>query len=142
MCLDVLETASPVVLRRTQKSSLCKAIWLGFVCAHARSYVFITYENVSGSFETPFCFRNVRTLHELACVRKVVTRSLPKFLLVHSTCRHVRTKKACSHMNLRAHKRNKARSPEHSAFLDSSHDQCGERLTDAKDIAGWGVHAT
>jgi hypothetical protein len=51
-------------------------------------------------------------------------------------------KKACSHMNLRAHTRNEARSPEKRAFLDSSHDQCGERFTDAKDIAGWGVHAT
>ena len=51
-------------------------------------------------------------------------------------------KKACSHMNLRAHTRNEARSPEKRVFLDSSHDQCGERFTDAKDIAGWGVHAT
>ncbi len=51
-------------------------------------------------------------------------------------------KKACSHMNLRPHTRNEPRSPEHSAFLDSSHDQCGERFTDVKDIAGWGVHAT
>jgi len=45
-------------------------------------------------------------------------------------------------MNLRPHTRNETRSPEESAFLDSSHDQCGERLTDAKDIAGLGVHAT
>ncbi len=93
MCIDVLETASPAVLRRTQKSSPCKDIWLVFVCAHARSYVFITYENVSGSFETPFCFRNVHTLHELACVRKGVSSSLTRFLLVHATCRHFRTKR-------------------------------------------------
>jgi hypothetical protein len=53
-----------------------------------------------------------------------------------------RNKKACSHMNLRAHTRNEARSPEKRAFLDSSHDTCGERFTDAKDIAGLGVHAT
>jgi hypothetical protein len=83
MCIGVLETTSPAVLWRVQKSSLCKAICLVFVCAHARSYVFITYENVSGSFETPSCYRNVRTLHELAFVRKVVSRSLPRFLLVH-----------------------------------------------------------
>ena len=51
-------------------------------------------------------------------------------------------KKACSHMNLRAHTRNEARSPEKRALLDSSHDPCGERFTDAKDIVGWGVHAT
>ncbi len=51
-------------------------------------------------------------------------------------------KKACSHMNLRAHTRNEARSPEQSAFLDSSHDPYGERFTDAKDIAGLGVLAT
>ncbi len=51
-------------------------------------------------------------------------------------------KRAFSHMNLRAHTRNEARSPEESAFLDSSYDQCGERLTDTKDIAGLGVHAT
>ena len=51
-------------------------------------------------------------------------------------------KKACSHLNLRAHTRNEARSPEKRALLDSSHDPCGERFTDAKDIAGWGVHAT
>ncbi len=80
MCIGVLETASPPVLRRAQKSSLCKTIWLVFVCAHARSYVFMTYENVSGSFKTPSSFRNVRTLHELVCVRKLVTRSLPYYL--------------------------------------------------------------
>ena len=51
-------------------------------------------------------------------------------------------KKACSDMNLRVHTRNEARSPEKRAFLDSSHDQCGERFTDAKDIAGLGVHTT
>ena len=34
-----------------------------------------------------------------------------------------RNKKACSHMNLRAHTRNEARSPEKHAFLDSSHDR-------------------
>ncbi len=54
---------------------------------HARSYVFITYKNVSGSFETPYCFRNVRTLHELVCVRKVVSRSLHRFLLVKAYTR-------------------------------------------------------
>jgi hypothetical protein len=93
MCIGVLETASPTVLRRVQKSSLCKTIWLIFVCAHTRSYVFTTYENVSGSFETPSCFRNVRTPHELVYVRKVVSRSLPRFLLVYATCRHVITKR-------------------------------------------------
>ena len=46
-------------------------------------------------------------------------------------------KKACSHMNLHAHTRNEARSPEKRALLDSSHDPCGECFTDAKDIAGW-----
>ncbi len=51
-------------------------------------------------------------------------------------------KKASSHMNWRAHTRNEARSPEKRAFLDSSHDQCGERFTDAKDVAGLGVHET
>ncbi len=62
--------------------------------------------------------------------RKVVTRSLPRFLLVHATSRHVRTKslsKSSWHMNLRADTRNEPRSPEKRAFLDSSHDQCGER---------------
>ena len=65
----------------------------------------MTYEKVSGSFETTSCFRNVRTLHELACGRKVVTRSLTRFLLVHATCRHMRTEQkgmqshelACAH---------------------------------------------
>ena len=74
------------------KKGFCRAIWLGFVCAHARSYVCMRHENVSGSFETPSCFRNVHTLHEFAWVRKVVTRSaLPRFLLVYATCRHMRT---------------------------------------------------
>ncbi len=36
-----------------------------FSCAHARPYVYMTYENVSGSFETPSSFRNVYTRHEL-----------------------------------------------------------------------------
>ena len=46
----------------------------------------------------------MHTLHELAYVRKVVTRSLPRFLFVYVTCRHVRTKRhaviyelACAH---------------------------------------------
>ncbi len=43
--------------------------------------------------KSPFVWLFVRTLHELACVRRVVTRSLPRFLLVHSTWRHSRTKK-------------------------------------------------
>jgi hypothetical protein len=46
MCFGVLENASPTVL---------ETIWLVFVCAHARSYIFMTYENVSGSFKTPSC---------------------------------------------------------------------------------------
>jgi hypothetical protein len=45
-------------------------------------------------------------------------------------------------MNLRAHTRNEARSPEKHAFLDSSHDQCGECFTDDKDIAGLDVYGT
>ena len=53
----------------------------------------MTYGNVSWSFETPSCFRNVSTLHELVCLRKVVTRSLTRFLLVNATCRHVRRKR-------------------------------------------------
>ncbi len=70
-----------------------QTIWLAFVCAHARSYVFMRHASVSGSFETPSCFRNEHTLHELVCVRKVGTRSLPRFLLVYATCRHMRTKR-------------------------------------------------
>ena len=46
-------------------------------------------------------------------------------------------KKACSpYMNLRAHTRNEARSAEQSVFWDSSHDQCGERFTDAEAHRG------
>jgi hypothetical protein len=58
---------------------------------------------------------------------------------------HIQTyakKKACSHMNFRAHTRNEARSPEKHALLDSSHDQFVERFTDGKDISGLGVHTT
>ncbi len=74
-------------------------------------------------------------------MRKEGRNSLVDQILV-GVC-HMQTyenKKACSHMNLRAHTRNEARSPEKRAFLDSSHDQCDERLTDAKDIAGLDVH--
>jgi hypothetical protein len=39
-----------------------------------------------------------------------------------------------------AHKK-RSEISEKLAFMDSSHDQCGERFTDAKDIAGLGVHA-
>jgi hypothetical protein len=81
----------------SRKKPLCLSIWMVFVCAHTRSYIFMTYENVSGSFETPSSFRNVRTRHELAYVRKVVTSSLTRFLinflLVHATSRHMRTKR-------------------------------------------------
>ena len=56
----------------SRKNPLCLTICLVFVCAHTRSYVLMTYENVSGSFETPSCFRNVHTRHELPCVRKVL----------------------------------------------------------------------
>jgi hypothetical protein len=74
MCNGVLETTSPPVLQCfTENKPLCKAIWLVFVCAHVRSYIFMTYEKVSGSFETPSSFRHVYTIHELACVMKVVT---------------------------------------------------------------------
>ena len=52
----------------------------------------MTYENVSGSFETPSCFRNVCKVHELSWVRKVVTRSLTRFLLGNVTWRHTGTK--------------------------------------------------
>ena len=71
------------------KNRFCWTIWLAFVCVHGHSYVCMRHENVSGSFETPSCFRNVHTLHELTCVRKVVTHSLPRFLLVHVTYRHM-----------------------------------------------------
>jgi len=71
---------------------MCRSIsGLGIV-PHARSYVCMRHENVSGSFETQSCFRNVRTRHEPVCVRKVVSRTLPRFLSMHVTYRHVRTK--------------------------------------------------
>jgi hypothetical protein len=57
------------------KKPLSQAIWPAFVCAHARSYVFMTYENVVGSLETPSCFSNKQTRDELAR-----TRNLLKFL--------------------------------------------------------------
>ena len=47
-------------------------------------------------------------------------------------------KKACSHMNLRAHTRSEWRSPEKNDFMDSSHDQCVERFTDAQGHYGLG----
>jgi hypothetical protein len=47
-------------------------------------------------------------------------------------------KKACSHMNLRSHTRDEARSPDQSAFLDSSYGQCGECFTDAESHSGLG----
>ena len=75
------------------KTRFCRATWLAFVSAHARSYICMRHENVSGSFEIPSCFRNVHTLHELACVREVVTSSLPRFLLVYATCRHKKRSK-------------------------------------------------
>ena len=60
------------------KRRFCQSIWLVFVFAYSRSYVWMRYENVSVSFETPSCFRNVYTrhCHELVCVRKIVTRSV------------------------------------------------------------------
>jgi hypothetical protein len=52
------------------KNRYGRAIWLAFVCAHARSYVCMKHENVSGLFATQSCFRNVRTRHEPEYVRK------------------------------------------------------------------------
>ncbi len=75
------------------KNRFCRTIWLAFVCAHARSYIWLRHENVSGSFQTQSCFRNVLTRHELPCVMKVVTHSLTRFLLVYDTYRHMRTKR-------------------------------------------------
>ncbi len=75
--------------------------------------------------------------------RKEGRKSLVTQVLI-GAC-HMQTcenKKACSHMNLRAHTRNEAKSPEKHAFMDSSPDPCGEHFTDAKDIPGLGVHAT
>ena len=42
----------------------------------------------------------------------------------HAHMQTYANKRACSHMNLRAHTRNEARFPEQSAFLNSSHDSC------------------
>ncbi len=83
----------PICSSVRSKNRLCRDIWLVFVYVHTRSYVCIRHENVSGSFETQSCFRNVYTLHELTYVRKVVTGSLTRFLLVDDTCRHVRRKR-------------------------------------------------
>ena len=41
-----------------------------------------------------------------------------------------------SYMNLCEHTRNEGKSLEQSVFLDSSHDQCGERFTDAEAHSG------
>ena len=76
------------------------------------------YENVSRSFETPSCFRNVHTCHEL--VSKEGRNSLVVQVLI-GVC-HIQTyvnKKAYSDMNLCAHTRNEVRSPEKHVFLDS-----------------------
>ena len=71
------------------KKPPCQTIsWISCVRTHVHMC-----ENISGSFETPCCFRNVQTCHELPCVRKVVTRSLSRFLLVYVTWRHIRTKR-------------------------------------------------
>jgi hypothetical protein len=69
-------------------------------------------------------------------LRKEDRNSLVAQILI-GAC-HMQTyenKKAYSHMNWRSYTRNEVRSPEKHSFLDSSQDQCGERFTDAKDIA-------
>ena len=93
-------SCSPV----SPKKPLCKDI---FVYANVRSYIFMTYENVSGSFETLSSCRNVRTLHELVCVMKVVTGSQ---VLIRAW-QIYENKKVYSHMNFRVHTRNETRSP-------------------------------
>jgi hypothetical protein len=66
------------------KKHLCQTIWLTFVFVHTRSYVWMTYKNVSGSFkfETPSCFRNVHTRHGLVCHGKEGRNSLVTQVLI------------------------------------------------------------
>ena len=100
---------------------------------HSRSSVCMTYENVSGSFETPSCFKNVYTCDEL--VSKEGRNSLVVQVLI-GVC-HIQTyvkKKAYSDMNLCAHTRNEVRSPEKHVFLDS---QCDERFKDSDTHRGF-----
>ncbi len=152
----VLTTPIHVFRRVWNRKSTCSVVippkaplsdyLTGFSCVYTDVHISswhmkFSYVNVSGSFETPSYFRNLHTFHELVSVRKVVTRSFYRFLLVHTTCRHANTK-VYSHMYFRVHTRNEVRSPEKHTFLDSSVDQCVVRFTDTKDLAGLGLHAT
>ncbi len=76
-------------------------------------------------------------------VREGGRNSLVTWVLLGSY--HMKTyenKKTYSHMNFRVHTRNETRSPEKHSLLDSSYDQCDERFTDPKDIAGLVVDPT
>ena len=77
----------------THKKRSCRVIWLVFVLAHARSYIFLWHENVSGSFETPSCFRYTYTRFIKLSLRKVVTRMLHRITLVYVICRQIWTKR-------------------------------------------------
>ncbi len=97
-------------------------------------------ENVSVPFETQYSFSNAHPRHNLADAGLVAARALPRLL---STC-HMRTyanQKARSHMSLRAHTRNEARSPEKSFVrLVPQPMRCVSRLRG--HIAGSGACAT
>ena len=108
----------------------------------ARTHVHMRHENVSGSFETQSCCRNVRTCHELACVCKVVTRSLTRFLLVYDTCRHMRTKRHAVIWNCVRTQETKRDLRSKALFRTRRTTSAASVSRMSKHIAGLGVHAT
>jgi hypothetical protein len=60
------------ISRYPRLSVTCSVSSLTWITWSLCSHVYMRHENVSGSFEIPSCFRNVHTLHELVCRRKVL----------------------------------------------------------------------
>jgi hypothetical protein len=135
-----LKLTSKLLCCETKKSSLS-----GYLAcsrdAHTRSYFFNIHENISGSFEKQSCFRNVHVSWTYV-LRKVVTRWLPRFLLVDDTCRHMRRKRhgviwtcVCTQETKRDLRR--------KALFWTRHTTSAASVSRMpKDIPGLGVYAT
>ena len=126
----------------THKKRSCRVIWLVFVLAHARSYIFLWHENVSGTFETPSCFRYTYTRFIKLRLRKVVTRMLHRITLVYVICRQIWTKRQVNiwtsvrTQEMQRYRRTKA------PFRARRTTSATAVLRSPPHIAGFGVRAT
>ncbi len=121
----------------TKKSPLSDYLTGFRVCGHTLTCVNETWKRLWVIRDTMLFEKCTHV--SWTCVCKEGRNSLVVRLLIGVW--HIQTytnKKGYIHMNLRTHTRNDVRSPEKSAFLDSSHDQCGECFMHVQTHSGFG----